>query len=83
MNFSLSLKSKIFTLLIPSTKTLTVPSGNFNNCKTLPKQPKEYRSFSSGSSISEFFWVTKTIDLSSFGIDRIFDKQKRPEPYVL
>ena len=31
INLSLSLKSKILTLFIPSTKTLTVPSGNFNN----------------------------------------------------
>lgn len=31
INFSSSLKSTSFTLLIPSTSTLTVPSGNFNN----------------------------------------------------
>ena len=31
INFSLSLKSKILTLLIPSTRTLTVPSGNFKS----------------------------------------------------
>ena len=33
INFSSSLKSTILTLFIPSTKTLTVPSGSFNNCR--------------------------------------------------
>ena len=31
INFSLSSKFKILTLLTPSTKTLTVPSGNFKS----------------------------------------------------
>ena len=31
INFSLSLKSKILTRLIPSTKTFTFPSGNFKS----------------------------------------------------
>ena len=66
INFSLSLKSKIFTLLLPSTKTFTVPSGNFSNCKILPSQPYIKTSVFLGSSISEFFCVTRTIFLSFF-----------------
>ena len=30
---------KIFILFSPSTKTFTVPSGNFKSCKTLLKHP--------------------------------------------
>ena len=39
INFSSSLKSTIFTLLIPSTKTLTVPSGSFKSCNMLLSHP--------------------------------------------
>ena len=45
----------ICALEIPSTNTLTVPSGNFNNCKILPSQPYIKTSVFFGSSISEFF----------------------------
>ena len=61
-----SLYFKIFILFSPSTKTLTVPSGSFKSCRILLRQPYWYKSLLSGSSTSEFFWVTKTIDLSDF-----------------
>ena len=66
INLSLSLKSKILTLLIPSTNTLTVPSGSLRSCKILPSQPYINTSVFFGSSISEFFWVTKIIFFSFF-----------------
>ena len=66
MNFSLSLKFNILTLLFPSTKTLTVPSGNFRSCSMLHSQPYINISFFLGSSISEFFCVTKIIFFSAF-----------------
>ena len=34
-----SKRVKILTLLLPSTNTFTVPSGNFNNCRIFPSQP--------------------------------------------
>ena len=55
-----------FTLSNPSTKTFIVPSGSFKSCRTLPSHPKEYRSFSVGSSISAFYWVIKSIFLFVF-----------------
>ena len=55
INFSLSLKSIIFTLRTPSTKTFTVPSGSFKSCKMLPSHPYINISVFLGSSISEFF----------------------------
>ena len=39
INFSSSLKSIILTLLIPSTKTLTVPSGSFRSGNILLSHP--------------------------------------------
>ena len=66
INFSLSLKSIIFTLRTPSTKTFTVPSGSFKSCKMLPSHPYINISVFLGSSISEFFWVTKIIFFSFF-----------------
>ena len=50
-------------LCLPSIKTLTVPSGNFNNCRILPMVPVLYKSFSIGSSIEDFFWVIRIISL--------------------
>ena len=42
-------------LCFPSIKTLTVPSGSFNNCKIFPIVPVWYKSFCSGSSTDDFF----------------------------
>ena len=39
INLSSYLKSTILTLLVPSTNTLTVPSGSFSNCKILLSHP--------------------------------------------
>ena len=66
INLSLSLKSKILTLFMPSTKTFTVPSGNLRSWSILPSQPYINMSVFFGSSISEFFCVTKIIFLSFF-----------------
>ena len=47
----------------PSTRTFTVPSGNFSNCNILANVPTLKRSFISGSSTSAFFCVIRTISL--------------------
>ena len=49
--------------LIPSTKTLTVPSGNFNNCRTFAIVPNSKRSSFFGSSVEALFWVISIIFL--------------------
>ena len=60
-----SINSSIFALLIPSTRTLIVPSGNFNNCRIVAKVPTLWRSSLFGSSIDSSFCVTKKIFLSA------------------
>ena len=42
-------------LCIPSTKTFTVPSGNFNSCSTFATVPKSNRSSFLGSSTAALF----------------------------
>ena len=53
--FSFLLYSIILQIDLPSTKILTVPSGNFRSCKISTNVPKEYKSWSLGSSTSGFF----------------------------
>ena len=50
------LKVNLFTLALksPSTKTLSVPSGSFNSCKTFATVPYECKLSSLGLSTSEF-----------------------------
>ena len=55
----------IIHLDLPSTKTLTVPSGSLSICNILPSVPTLKRSFCLGSSTDGFFWVSKTICLFS------------------
>ena len=64
--FRYSSDEVIFSIIhldLPSTKTLTVPSGSLSICNILPSVPTLKRSFCKGSSIDGFFWVTKTICL--------------------
>jgi hypothetical protein len=50
----------------PSTSTLTVPSGSFSSCSTVPTVPTMKMSAVVGSSCAAFFCVTSRICLSSF-----------------
>ena len=49
----------------PSTKTRTVPSGNFKSCRIFAIQPRSKRSFAAGSSVSDSFCVKSTMRFSA------------------
>jgi hypothetical protein len=55
----------ILHLNLPSTSTLTVPSGNLSICSIVPRVPILNKSLALGSSVEEFFWVSNTISLFS------------------
>ena len=51
------------TRRVPSTSTLTVPSGSLSNCRMLATQPTLYNCSGAGSSSAADFWATSTTDL--------------------
>src|SRR3989344_1684731 len=55
-----------YTLAIPSADSVYSPSGFLTTLLIRQTVPTLYKSFSEGSSIFEFFCVTKTINLSEF-----------------
>src|SRR5690554_4052937 len=48
---------------LPSTSTLTVPSGNRSICSTVASVPMSNTSFGPGSSVEASFWATRRISL--------------------
>ena len=58
-------KSLISALFLPSTRTLTVPSGSRSICTIVPTVPTEYMSAPVGSFTLASFWAERNISLLS------------------